>query len=341
MSKNTGSKTLEIDHRDFAENAEEFIYRMESTPTTLTLVHRALGAKGLGVTVTDGREGNDGPTLIVPRAFQAFVEDPFEQQRDKAIAVAMKAKVIGVDTPGVGLSRIKSRSRLAHKRGALRGDMDAIVDSQLFAVRKAAGINYEDPTRFLTYSMPNQTLPAIIRSPFAINIERIDAVEVVNDDRWGLRALSGAIGAEEKFTNYYLEQNATYPGLVQPYDRDSKDFKKKAHGRKLPFRLESALLGIGMTEPFGYELKDAIEASEARGNIPSIKEAQFHVWRTWDSGVARRLENRATVERLRRVHPNVEMTALRDATGAPMHHPFWHSVPSVAILASAMAEAAR
>lgn len=341
MSKNSGIKTLEINHRDFAENAEEFIGRMESTPTKLTSVDRALGARGVCVAVTDARESDNDPTVIAQRAFQAFVEDPFEQQRDKVIAVKMNARVIGVDTPGVGLSRIKSRSRLAHKVGALKGDMDTIVDSQLFAVRQAAGINYEDPTRFLTYSMPNQTLPAIIRSPLAINIERIDAVEMVNDDRWSLRALLKAIGAEDKFMDYYLGQNADYPDLIQPYDRDPEDFKKKVRGHKLPSRLESALLGIGMAEPFGYDLRDAIDQSKAKGNVPSVKDAQLHVWRAQDSGVARHLENRATVERLRRVHPNVEMTVLRDATGAPMHHPFWHSVPNVAILASAMAEAAR
>lgn len=344
MSKNFGYNTLEIDQREFGFDAEEFIAKMAETPTTLTLVDRALGARGVGVTVTDGREKDGDPKIIAPRAYQGFSEDPFEQQRDKALAVGMKALVIGVDTPGVGLGRIRSRSTFGQKLGAWRGDASSIADSQLFAVRKATGLDYEEPARLLTYSMPNWFLSGYINSSFAPNIERFDAVELVNDQSWNLIGEDGlpkAMAAEDKFTDYYLEQNSHYPGLLQPYDRDPANFRNKARGKRLPFRLQSLMLGKGMTKPFAYDLVDAIKSSEARGEVPSVRDAQVHIWRGEDSGAARHSANRQTVEQLRRVHPNVELTIIKDASGAPMHHPFWHSVPSVAILASAMAEAAR
>ncbi|MEK7620800.1 MAG: hypothetical protein AAB395_00410, partial [Patescibacteria group bacterium] len=252
MSKNIGYNTLEIDQREFDFGAEEFIDRMAATPTRLTLVERSLGSRGVGVTLTDGRAEDGDPTIIAPRAYQAFSEDPFEQQRDKVLATAMRARVIGVDTPGVGLGRIRSRSTFRQKRGAWKGDASSIADSQLLAVRKATGLDYDDPSRLLTYSMPNWFLSGYINSSFAPNIERFDAVELVNDQSWNLVGEDGlpkAIAAEDEFMNYYLEQNAQHQGLLQPYDRDPADFRKKVRGQKLPFRLESLLLGKGMTRP--------------------------------------------------------------------------------------------
>lgn len=345
MRRNVRFETLNIDPKEFAERADGFIDRMESLETTVRPVERTLGAKGISVALTDGRENGKGPTIMVPRAFMAFVEDPFEQQRDKALATALNARVIGVDTPGVGISR--STTDIKYKwNAATRGDVDDYVDAQLLAVRQAAKIDYEnEPIRVLTYSMPNWFVPSMVTSPLAPKIERVDMVEMVNDQRWKLRGKDGllkSIAAEDEALNHYLGQNFQYPELLQPYDRFSVRYTEKIPGKKLPARPANNLaLGLGMRKAFAPDLIDAIQADSRDEHGSGISEAPIYVWRAESSGVARESANEATVDRLRRVHPSVRLTVLRGAIDdGPLRHAFWHSVPSVAIFASAMDEAA-
>lgn len=346
MSKSIGFETLGVDAEDFTDRADEFIAKMDSLETTVRSVEYSLGAKGVCVALTDGRENGKGPKIMVPRSYMAFVQDPFEQQRDKVLAAELNALVIGVDTPGVSISR--STTDIKYKwDAAARGDVDDYAAAQLLAMRQATKIDYEnEPIRVLTYSMPNWFVPSLVRSPLAPKIERVDMVEMVNDQPWSLLGNNGllkSIAAEDTALNHYLGQNFQYPELLQPYDRFPVRYTEKIPGKKLPTRPANNLpLGLGMRKAFAPDLVDAIAADARDEHGSGISEVPIHVWRTEASGVARKSANEETVERLRKVHPEVRLTVLQSvAEDMPMRHAFWHSVPNVAILASAMAEAAR
>ncbi|MBI3494896.1 hypothetical protein HY004_02865 [Candidatus Saccharibacteria bacterium] len=346
MSKNIDFESLQIDHRDFAEGADEFIERMQSTDTELMRAPNELGSCGVYVALTDARQADGDPTVIVPRAFQAFMEDPFEQQRDKAIAVAMNARVIGVDTPGVGLSRIRSRSGFDQKLEAIKGRIDTSAAAQLLAIRSRTGLSYEnEPVRYWGYSMGAWSVAAMVGSPQVFQVEGVDLPEAVNDQPWGVvgkNGLPSKIGAEDESIDHYLEQNFQYPELLQPYDRFSEHFREKIPGKRLPVRMQSLLLGMGMRKPFAPGLVQAIEADKRAGGRSGLAMAPINLYKAEGSGVSRLEANEATAEQLRKVHPNVGFFVMRSSGfDIPLSHNFYHSVPNVAILASAIARARR
>lgn len=347
MSNSIGFETLEIDHRQFADQADDVIEKMNSLHTEVTVVEKALGATGICVGVTDGRENGKGPTTIVQRAFQAFVEDPFEQQRDRVLAAKLKSRIVSVDNAGVSL-RDGAKTSIGHKVEPIVGRMHKHAESQLEAIKSVLDLD-DELLNFICYSLSTWSVAEMMEmlAKLGIKVGKLDMVEAVNDQTWQPGFLAGSgrlmskIGAEDKYTNRYLEHNAQYDGLVQPYDRDPADYKKVIKSHTLPVRPESLLLGFGMYRGFAPRLLEAMK-KDANDHATGISEADINFYRTDGSGVARQKANEKTVESLSSINKNTRLTVLKSPEGQdPHHHPIWHSVPSVAILADAMAEAAR
>jgi hypothetical protein len=328
-----------LDQRDRFEDLPD---RIHNVPSGSVAVEEAVGAKGIQLFIADGRPNGQGPTVVVPRAFQAFECDGFENQRDQVLAHELQARVVGVDTPGVSLFT-ESKPSIVHRVEAVRGRMKFHAASQLTAVREVLKYDDDEPMNFIGYSMGAWSVAEMVNLPFAPRIGRVDMVEAVNDQAWRLsrgELLLPKINAEDEATNRYLMDNFVF-GFRQPYDRQPSNFvKEKPKDDKLPVKLQSLLLGIGMRRPFAPTLIDAVQR-DAADKSTGLSEAPIHFWRTGGSGVARQEANEETVSQLRQFTPEARLTVLDSVVSSnPHRHPIWHSMPAVALIASAMHQAA-
>lgn len=331
---------LVLDPTHFSDYATTTLDSMRRVVTTKKVVDQKGGAKGLQLNISDGRQGNEvAPTVIIPRGYQAFEGDGFEDQRDRVLAAILGARVIGIDTPGVSLYT-DSAASIQQRYEAVRGRMRRQAASQLAAAMEV--IDYKGETLdFVGHSLgtwsvaemvslPGSTLPV----PFKIG--RIDLIEAVNDQSWSLIGKDGLlrrIGAEDEATDRYLADNVPY-NFKQPFDRDYPDYTAKNSENKLPLRLQSLLLGYGMRKPFAPILSAALQADRGE-KVSGLSDAPLHFWRGNGSRVARPDANQATIEELARYTREVRLTTLANPANTELHrHPFWHSMPAVAIWAT-------
>jgi len=331
--------TLILDYTEFAEKGREFRHEMDNVRKQSHRSNEHLGARGIQSFIADGRVKGEGPTVIVPRAFHAHELDGFEDQRDTVLAVALGARVVGIDTPGVGLWT-DPKTTLAHKVAAIRGSMQWHTASQMAVIREIIQYDDQEPLSFIGFSMGAWAVAEMVCLPDAPKIGRIDLVEAVNDQPWrllGKNGLKAKMGSEDQVTNHYLSQNV--PLFNQPYDRNPNDYTRVA--KHVPLARESLMLGYGMRKPFAPVLTYGVEKDNVY-KTSGLGEAPIHFWRADGSGVARDEANKKTVEAISRFNKEARLTVLQHVLPAFCHrHPMWHSMPTVAVLAAAMREAAQ
>jgi pimeloyl-ACP methyl ester carboxylesterase len=312
------SEKVIIDYRDHSREGEQNIQS------------EVVDAEGLRVHIADARPSdNKGDTIVVPRAFIGYSDDPFEQQRDIAIANALEARVIGIDTPGAGLDkRTVGKTNLRQKWDALQGRLEGHGDLQVRALLDVLKGD-TDQLNFIGYSLGAFAVTAMLRSQkfteSGLQVGGIGFVEAVNDQDWpllGSHGLQQTIAREDAANERYLRETQALGYEATAYDRDSNDLSlKHPEGRKLPIRLDSLLLGAGMRKGFADDF--AAHLRETAAGTP------IALYRANASGVARPEANEATATALRARLVEI----LPPNEDEPHRHPMWHSMGAAAMLA--------
>lgn len=345
-------KNAVLDHREFRERATGFFdtYDQIVERSVVRVVPDALGARGIQLCIADGRRSLDDPTFIVPKAYMAFENDGFEDQRDAVLATELKARVIGVDTPGVSLSpsgHEKAKVPLGFKMDALQGDVSRYAAAQLNAIKHVLGEDEYNrtPMHLLGYSMAAWLIANMVNLENAPKVAGMHIVEGVNDQKYRLSKLVRNISREDAYTDRYLAHNQENGyEFRQPPDRQEDDFREKQKPQDQQHRpvIVSGLLGVGMRKPFIPTLIEAIEKDKLSQDPNGISKSTIDIYRADGSVAARRGANVQTTEQLARAGVDVTMTELTDPRhNEQHHHPIWHSMPSVAIFASQFLKPAR
>ncbi len=325
----------------------------------------------IGVAVADERETNDrgekiGKTILWPQSFLAPL-DTFERQRLETIAVTLKARVIAVERPGVGIderanSGISLFGRLDGIRqnaydmlGALKEVVPDIQDQQielaLYSQGAVLGAHMIDHLNKGAHGLK-------------VKIPQITLFEEVNDEALNM-ALAFQIGGEDTgsdkiehgITDRYLRENDRFNWLTWPTDRLSFDqamrefilseetvakFNKWNQDKKTGKAVVDAIKGGFANEAIdGFSLvhesfpKTMYKGLEANRSV--VEDNAVITFIKADGSRVSSLEgNIKTANRLKEALP-FGIISVRQAIalkGQAQHrHPFVHSMPNVAVLA--------
>lgn len=299
--------------------------------------------RNIAIGIVDARDKIDengesiGRTIIWPQSFQSRM-DEFETQRLVVIAEALKARVIGIELPGVGLSE-KANSSNFQKIGLLKGSFDRSAHDMLGALNEIVNFKNNEEVEFLLYSQGVAIGASMIndlgRESFGLKLKvpRTMMIEAVNDQPWNLLKLLSAINDEGIHEDRYLNENKRYDWLLPPTSRTElgKIERKKLDSKQ---SMDFLLAGIALRKPFDPVLLRAIE--EDRGNgTTGISGSRIDILKFDESGVSRLEKNILTLQQLRLAMPlgQVAMTILSASEEQEGHrHPAVHSMPNMDII---------
>lgn len=300
-------------------------YKFVDTDKVSSKIHTS--SKGVDVHIADARISNSDPTIVIPRAFNAYSRDPFEKQRDIAIANSLEARVISPDTPGISLNDIAYPTSLHEKWRLLQGKSLENTRLQIDALQEVleGSIGQTTEVGFIGYSLGAQAVAHIVTHPnFNLAISGIGLIEAVNDRPWKLPQLQKAIASEDAATNRYLMEtfHSGYP--VTAFDRNPNNPEEKIRGKSLPLKLDMLLIGAGMRKGFGETFAHHMQSKH--------QDTPIGIYRANGSTVARQDDNVRTAEALKarfvELHPTAE--------SEPHRHPIWHSMGAAGLIATLM-----
>ena len=145
----------------------------------------------IGVGVVDAREISletgepEGKTIIWPMAYLARM-DAFETQRLSTIAEALKARVVGIEAPGVGVS-MDAKTTLSQKLDLLRGDFGSSAHAMLGALNETIDLKDGDEVEFMLFSQGAALGASMIKElgekahDLDLQVPRVTIIEAVND----------------------------------------------------------------------------------------------------------------------------------------------------------------
>lgn len=312
---------------------------------------------GITVAIIDERERGCWRTIIWALAYAARLDD-FELQRFSIIARLLKARLIIVELPGVGISP-ESKMPWAQKLNLiLFGSFNGLAKSMLRAVSEVVKFQNGDFVELAGYSQGVAIAASMIDvlSKDSDNellgahvwISRFMMIEPMNDwrrlkksDLWHLASLlniKSNIDVEDKFTDRYLSQNKVYHLPAEPLDRTSQGKKTLERLRKeCGQELNEVISGIALRKPFMPGLLRAIKHDSYYGNI-GICRSQIDIIRFNKSNMALLENNRKTAHELRSVlwvwGGSVNLTTVSTCQGdGALHHPAFHSCAVMAEVA--------
>lgn len=304
------------------------------------------GNQHIGVAVVDAREKKDdgkleGRTILWPMSFEARL-DEFEMQRFEVLADVLKARVIAVEVPGVGMEE-GAKTTLRQKTSLAAGNFKAHARAMLGALAEVVPFKENEEVEMLLFSQGGAEGVAMAKElgkkkdlhGLKLKIPRVTFIEAVNDDGWFLPNLLAKINKDtnQENTDRYLQENEYYSWLVKPSDRDP-DTKQEWERLKKCQTVNNLLAGAALQRPFRPKLVRAIKKDKRNGGKTGISRARIDLIRTNASLVAREKSNRKTVEKLRKVLVGpLGQAALINIVPAPgdkdHHHPAVQSKPFV------------
>lgn len=235
-------------------------------------------------------------TCVAFQGYGAWL-DSFELQRYATIAAVTAARVVVIETPGIGTAgtRLSRPERIA----ALRGDYAPLAGRMVRAAREH-GARGNGPVHLLGYS-----LGASLATAAAAAVEgfrSLTLVEPVGLERVGPLRLARATRAEDTQLVTYLDETAAIAGAVAPTARPPR--QGGLDRVALPWGLTRGLLSMRIGS-----LPPSLSLTVIRGDRSLI----------CDAGGVSRLEGRARVRLV------------------PGSHALWHSLPRVVALAQGWA----
>jgi hypothetical protein len=302
------------------------------------------GGLDIAVGVVDARPDNEtGRTLIWVEAYKARA-DEFEIQRATTVAEALRARVIVVEEPGIGVSD-EARTTRMQKLDLARGRFKDSAFATLGALNEAVKFAPGEEAELLLFSQGAAVGAAMLEClgneahGMKLKIPRVSIIEAVNDQPWNLVKLLKNIGEEDAHTDRYLSENDPYDWLVSPTDRTPEG---KARVAKLDKAQNPSLLlgGAALRKPFAPVLLSAIDTDKS-DHTTGISTARIEIFKFDGSSVSRLEKNQLTFNQLSAVMP-LGCTALTEITGpddlddghSHHYHPAVHSMPNMHVIAS-------
>lgn len=310
-------------------------YRRYTKPDRLP-TGRLLEADNVQMHVVEGSK-NFRDTIIVPRAFKAYSGGGFEQQRDRVLAEVLKARVVGIDLPGLGMNK-NSNSNDIWRREAEEGSLATRADLMLGALVRALDLPKEQELHFFGYSMGAWATAALLESlafqDYQLRTGSVHLIEPVNDQDWKDHKSLGKVllGEVRKGRRYYNETEELgfpkVPHAVLPENSTEMRPESKVSIREL------YITSKGMRKGFAANLAKAV----ANGKSTGLDTAPIAFYRANGSLATRPDAIQASIDTLGQAgNPNVTVVEFAPHEDADPHrHLFWHSMGAVAMLASAM-----
>ena len=248
-------------------------------------------------------------TFIVAMGYAAWI-DEFELQRFRLMASELQARLLVVETPGLGLpaSRLRRQARLALLR---RADLQPVASRMLDAAEAASPTPLDQNVGVMGYSLGATLATAVSQELLrrrGAPTPALVLVEPVTGLPWRALALRNAVRLEDSLVDDALKQNAEISGAVEPWDR-TPGANAPRHNR-----LDLVLLANALRRG---NLAEQVIASQA-GRVVIV------------TGKNSRLALPAAIDHL--------LLALKTADIDVRHlqmdgtHGLWHSLPSVQTL---------
>lgn len=331
--------TIELDHRNANLSTEHVTTSIHCFTTREDQTVRLIMA--------DGRdERQNGDTIIWPASF-ASRADTLEYARATLLAARMSARVIYVETPGVGIDMTDPIHTKTGKTSARQlftvanGNFDPLAKVQLDAVDSIIDLQDGQEVCFIGYSMGAWAVATmaklLARRHFAdkqIVIPRIDMIEAVNDQKYRLSDLVHNINQEAQYTKRYINdennENGLSTTLLAAWASDADDRRAIATLNRRQGLILKAL-PIGLRRGFSTDLVQAVDESS---QTTRLTEGSINLWRANESIIARREANLYTATQLGHTSTHVTEiypTILDKVKGH--HHALVHSLGALANLA--------
>lgn len=332
-------KTIELDHRNANLSTDKVTTSFHAFTTNENQTVRLI--------VADGRNDQHGGETIIWPASYASRADTLEYGRATMLAARMDARVVYVETPGVGIDLANPTQTKAGPPSSRQllsvatGNFDPLARAQLDAVDSVLDLQDGDEVRLIGYSMGAWSVATmaklLARRHFRdkqVVIPRIDLIEAVNDQKYTLSGLINNINQEAQYTARYIndenQENGLSKTLLAAWESESDDRRAiKALNRRQGLMLK--VLPIGLRKGFADSLIQAVDES---GNTTRLTEGSINLWRANESIVARRNANIYTAAQLGHVATQVtEVYPTLHDQKKGHHHALVHSLGALANLA--------
>lgn len=275
------------------------------------------GARRTGTAIVDGvrvstvEAHQPVRTCIAAMGFGAWLE-PFEDQRFLLVAQRLRARVVVVETPGLGEtpSHATGRERLA----LLHGDYGPLARRMLRSALAVTG-GEDEETHLLGYSMGASVAAEMAAAGLVAKPASLTLVEPVAAQAWNPVELGRAVLHEGAVVDRYLSETAGVAGACGPFDRAAHESRPS---RSL---LDQALLPMALC--WG-RLGRSIDAYARFGG-------PLFVIRGRDSLLSRGAAVSRLVQRAARQGVDARETIV------PGGHGLWQSLPRVERLADTLA----
>lgn len=290
--------------------------------------------QGVQMHVVDARGAATDPTFLMPRSFHAYSGQGFEQLRDRVIADELKARVISVDTPGVGLNK-SALSVPLNLKEIRQGNLEHSSAVTIGAIAEALALPEDQELHILGYSMGAWAAASIAASEAVrkhrIRVASLHLVEPVNDQDWTLAALQKNILREGLYAKRYFKENEKTRFEVNPTPLVSDT---STAAPLLPSRT-SILYGKGMQHGFADHLAAGIK-EDTHDHATGLSEAPITIYRATKSHVSRLDALQLTREQLGNYgQPEIRLIEVSARTRGH-HHLFWQSLGVAGLLATTL-----
>ena len=315
------------------------------------------GGYDIAVCVVDAREKSPdtgeliGKTIIWPMSYWARLNE-FERQRLTVIAERLKARVIGVELPGVGISENAKSVPFIDLKDPLTSRFDRSASAMTGALSEVVKFKDGEEVEFVLFSqgvvLGSHMVEDIENGEFGLNLKipKITIFEDVND--WPINLKLLKIGKEDKlkdaetkkYYNYvesYLRENSRLdwqPVLPAKRVESTKNQEAKLD-KKQWINLKMGGAALVLTS-FQAPLYRAIEADKKPEGRTGVSKSDIRIVKLKDSYVSSIEGNRETVKRLRAIMPmgRVGLTLVSAAEGQEQlrHVAVVTSIPDMAVL---------
>lgn len=317
--------TIELDHRLANLSTKDVATTIHDVPANSNKqVIRVINA--------DGRQTISDETIILPASYKSRGDETAEM-RAEILAARMHARVVYVETPGIGINENAGRLSPLQLFSVARGNFDPLAASQLDALDSVLHLTDGQEVRFIGYSMGGWAAAAMARQlsrgyfpDKKISIPRIDFIEAVNDQPYRTLDLYKRIQQENTYNQRYYDENTEngIPALLSQHPAASYLDKKQVAA------LSALSLGIPNGK-FGTVLRHAVEEGHA---TTQLGEGSIHFWRASESLVAREGANQYTIAQLGRLAYTSMSKILPPPASQPHRHALFNSVGIVSNLAT-------
>ena len=280
------------------------------------------GGLNISVGVVDARENSSDRTIIMPLSYDSRLIDTksassVEIPRLQVIAEACKARVIGVEQPGVGVSE-EANMPFVRQLQMVVDRYNWSAKQMLGAMNEVVDFEKNETVEFLGYAQGAAVGAAMVNAMTEnpgdneLRIDRMMIVEPVNDQwRWIKNTLDDT-QIEVNQGKHHFADNEKYDWLSGPADKELEAkadmLREKQSGTVLK-------TGAALLRAFSPVLIDAIK-SDLDSDNSAISEAKFDFVKFENSRISRPESMKKTARQILNATP-LARVAFHNIVAAP------------------------